>query len=228
MTESKQASRQWLSRRWTDTIRTGIGVLVGLVALSLLAYGWLFLSGGRRDLCAVVSVVVFGVALAVVGLPEPVRWLEAVLETQEPPLERRVVNLNAALNASSAHLTNAAKLISEMQQEIAARQQALEELNHKVAANEQLATVSADATAALDAMIESKMARQERRMSRVAWGHGAVFARDGCESHTAHSYRRSAPRKHHAGSAYRTERPVYPAFPSVGVGLAVRGWRGCR
>lgn len=59
---------------------------------------------------------------------------------------------------------------------MAARQKALAELNEQVRRGDELASVSAEATAALDAMIERRMARTERRIGRLAWWQGAVWA----------------------------------------------------
>lgn len=87
-----------------------------------------------------------------------------------------VDEVSDALQTSAAKLSDATELLTVLQQEMAARQKALAELNEQVRRGDELASVSAEATAALDAMIERRMARTERRIGRLAWWQGAVWA----------------------------------------------------
>jgi chromosome segregation ATPase len=91
-------------------------------------------------------------------------------------IRQRVAELSAALTASGRNLTDAAAMLGDLQTEMTARMTALEELRRQIAANEELRKVSAAATEALDEIIEARMRQQERRITKLSWLQGALFA----------------------------------------------------
>lgn len=97
-------------------------------------------------------------------------------ETLEGSLTGRIDRIRDSLKASTDYLADAMKLIATLQQEIAARQNALEELTKQIQRGERLATIGAEATKALDEMMTENQMRSEKRIGRLAWWQGVLFA----------------------------------------------------
>lgn len=91
-------------------------------------------------------------------------------------MRRRVDELSNALTSSGQSLADAASLLGDLQKEMTGRMKALEELRHQIAMNEELSKVSAEATKALNEIIEARMGQQERRITKIAWVQGTLFA----------------------------------------------------
>ena len=89
---------------------------------------------------------------------------------------RRVEEITEALKRSTGNLGEASALLIDLQQELAGRARALEELQKEITEHERLTQISGEASKALDELIEARMREQERRIVRVAWGQGIVFA----------------------------------------------------
>jgi hypothetical protein len=99
----------------------------------------------------------------------------------EPPdpddqMRRRVEVISAALTQSARSLGEASTLLSELQEELAGRVRALGKLREEISGHERLAEISGEASKALDEAIDARMREQARRIARVAWGQGVVFA----------------------------------------------------
>ena len=97
-------------------------------------------------------------------------------ETPEEALQRRLKAANRALRQSAGSLEYAVGVITDLQQELSVRQQALEELNAKLADGEKLAQINAEATEALNRLVEANMNRSEKRIGRLAWAQGGLYA----------------------------------------------------
>jgi hypothetical protein len=91
-------------------------------------------------------------------------------------IRRRVEEISTALKQSAGNLGEASVLLTELQEELTGRVIALERLRQEIAEHERLAEISSEASKALDQVIDARMREQARRIARVAWGQGLVFA----------------------------------------------------
>jgi hypothetical protein len=165
--EAEEASRRLGRKDWSLLF---VGVLFTLVASSLISV---------RPSALTIEIIasalaVLGVILAAIIVQRTRR--SSLLADPDEPLRQRVKYVSDALASSARHLDLATRLIGNLQTELSARAVALESLRQEISDNEELARVTSQAAAAIDRLVESRNKEQERRMRRVGWRQGLVYA----------------------------------------------------
>lgn len=117
---------------------------------------------------ALVAVIVTAIVL--------VRSRRSELPDPDEPLKQRVKYVSDVLTRSTRNLNLATRLMADLQTELSSRAVALESLRQEINDNEELAKVTREASAAIDRLVESRLKEQERRMQRVGWRQGLVYA----------------------------------------------------
>jgi septal ring factor EnvC (AmiA/AmiB activator) len=106
-------------------------------------------------------------------------WRQDVLDLQADhpnELQQRIDELRRRLDRARKYLGGVTDILQEVEAEIDARETALAGLDERLKRGEDLATVSEEATAALRAVLAENAERTERRIGRLAWWQGAVYA----------------------------------------------------
>lgn len=98
------------------------------------------------------------------------------LPDPDAPLRQRIEKISRALTSSARSLGLAASLIADLQTELSSRAEALEALRQEISDNEELAKVTAQESQAIDRLVDARLKEQERRMRRVGWRQGLVYA----------------------------------------------------
>lgn len=165
--EAEEASRRMGRRDW---LLLFVGTLLTLVIISLVhaaprSLPYEILVG------ALAITAVIATAIAIVRSRRP-----SELPDPDEPLRQRVKYVSEALTSSVMNLDLATRLMSDLQTELSSREAALVSLRQDITDNEELARVTAEASAALDRLVESRLKEQERRIRRVGWRQGLVYA----------------------------------------------------
>jgi len=121
---------------------------------------------------------VLGIAASGAAVLQDRRERQREIETADPDgkMRHRVDVISFALRRSAASLSEASVLIAELQEELTGRVAALDDLRQEIKEHQELAKISGEATKALDQAMAARLREQERRIARVAWKQGAIFA----------------------------------------------------
>lgn len=167
LNEAEEASHRMGNRDW---LLFFMGTVLSLVVTGLV-------SSAPRSLPFEIltgALAVIGVILTAIFVVRSRRSSE--LRDPDEPLRQRVKYVSDALASSARNLGLATRLMADLQTELSSRAVALEILRQEISDNEELARVTSQASAAIDRLVESRNKEQERRIRRVGWRQGLVYA----------------------------------------------------
>jgi hypothetical protein len=152
--------------------RTGLGFLSTVASaaavLLLRNHGpWAYVAAG--------GIAVFALLASGLGIVLETTW-GRFWKSGDPEdrMGRRINQISSSLTWSATNLADASALLTDLQEELAGRAKALNDLRREIMEHERLAEISSEASKALDEVIDARMREQARRIARVAWGQGAL------------------------------------------------------